>query len=282
VTHEELDAAHISDEPLRAAYAFCALAASRGNHATQEGLRSRLPLSKRPYWDALMAFCGYADDCADDPAASPEERRHRYDRFADRFLRILHDPGHQAMSHDPELLLCLAFSHFVRTWHIDEDSIRTADYAVRDDIGVSAYESWADLERYLNGACAHPTLWFGTALGLTDGNTRGALAWGYGLGILDLLIDLEEDARAGKLYLPLDDLRNCRVQPADIERALAARRLTEPLRRLLRLQADRALGYFAIAEKWAAAARQDRAPERAFVLHSIAEAKAAIDHITRH
>lgn len=280
-TAAELDAATIGDPRLRHAYSVCGRWLNdRHSSAPHAWLRSHMPLAARPYWDALLAFCGYADDLADDPRVGPAHRRRQYDRFVEGFFQMLddqHEPLPSPPRHDVGLALCLAFRDLVRTWDIGEDSLRVAHRAVRDDIGVSMYHSEAELERYLNGSCAQPNLWLSTVLGLTeDGNTQGARAWGLGIGLVDCLLDLEEDLRIGKLYFPLDDLRRCRVGPADIERAVSARCVTEPLRRLISLQVSRAVRHFATAEDWA---RQCRAQEGEIVLQSIARARQAIDCI---
>ncbi|WP_033320263.1 squalene/phytoene synthase family protein [Streptomyces yerevanensis] len=127
---------------------------------------------------------------------------------------------------------------------------------------------------------SQPNLWLSTVLGLTeDGNTQGVRAWGLGIGLVDCLLDVEEDLRIGKLYFPLEDLRRCRVGPADIERAVSARCVTEPLHRLISLQVGRAVRRFATAEDWA---RQCRAQEGEIVLQSIARARHILDRIEQN
>lgn len=281
----ELDAATIHDPLTRLAYGVCAdWLAHRDSSAPHLWLRARLPIAARPYWDALLAFTGYADDLADDPALDIDGRRRQFDRFLQDFLRMLHHPGRPEPLRapapgDPEFALCLAFRDLVLTWHIAEESLMTASQAVGRDIEVPAYATQAELERYLHGACAQPMLWLGTVLGLVrDGDRLGAFAWGLGLGLLDTLADLPEDVRIGKLYLPLDDLGRLGLRPADVERAVADRHATEPLRRLIRRQARRCLRHFAAAEAWA---QGTRAPEADVVLRSIGRARQSIDQLER-
>lgn len=317
----ELDAAKIFDAQVRRAYAHCALLLARKNHAAQAWMRSLLPVAARAPWDAVFAFCGYADDLSDDPRRSAEDRRRSYDRFAARFFGVhraaaVHEDTkgagrHQDAAHtdpaedtdvadhsedsdhsensdqsedseDSELLVCLAFSDVLRTWHIGEDSVALASQAVHDDIGVSAYATVADLERYMNGVSGQHAIWVSTVLGLTGPDdavgTAGATAWGFTLQTLDFLMDLEEDLRLGKLYLPLEDLERCGTSRDEIEHAVTARRATAPLRRTIGLQVDRAEHYLAKAEQWA---RHAAAPAGQVVLTSLAGARQALDDVAR-
>ncbi|SFD40910.1 squalene/phytoene synthase family protein [Streptomyces aidingensis] len=251
----ELDAAGIRGPLLRHAYRRCRRLLSGRDHALQGWLRSRLRPAVRPYWDAMFAYCGYADDLTDDPHRGPERRRADFDRFAALSFRILDSgPGRgrgQGRGRPPlprpgtAYSVCLAFADLARTWHLDRESIAIAAAAARDDIAVSGYRTAAELERYMYGVSGQPARWAGALLGLRD--DAGLLAWGYGLQTVDSLLDLEEDLRLGKLYLPLEDLRRCGTTREETEAAVAARRATDGLRRLVGVQADRAGRYLAEA-----------------------------------
>ncbi|GKQ38463.1 hypothetical protein ALMP_49940 [Streptomyces sp. A012304] len=247
-----------------------------------------MPSAARPYWDALLAFTGYADDLADDPQVGLEARRRRYDRFVNGFFRILHDqhdPSSQSAvpsqpGDDVGGALCLAFQDFVQTWHIDEECLRAAHQAVRNHLVVSAYPTQSDLERYLHGACGQPTLWLSSVLELTDdGRTQGALSLGLGAGLLDCLVDLQEDLGIGKLYFPLEDLRRCGLRPADIEGAVSAREVPEPLCRLIDLQVSRARHHFSTAAAWA---QRSQTQESEIILEWVTQARHALDRIAQN
>jgi phytoene synthase len=58
--------------------------------------------------------------------------------------------------------------------------------------------------------------------------------------LTNILRDIREDAERGRIYLPAEDLRRCRVSEDD----LRAGRRDEPFLRLMRFEAARARSYY--------------------------------------
>ncbi|WP_129842986.1 squalene/phytoene synthase family protein [Streptomyces sp. RFCAC02] len=285
----ELDLAGIREPLLRAAFTRCETILRTDDHAAHSWLRNRLRPAVRPYWDAMIAFCGHADDLADAPGVAPATRRRRYDAFAASFFRVL-AAGDTALAGPDDgddtgagRLVSLAFAHFARTWRLDEAGIREASRALRADMDRSAYPTLRELETYMHGVSGQPSRWLAVLLE-PDGRPpsraaqHAAVSWGFGLQTLDFVLDVEEDTRVGKVYFPLDDLSACGLGRDDLVRAVAARRATGPLRRVVGAQVDRARAYFATAGRWLADGdRPGWAPVRA----SLAEGLRTADHIER-
>ncbi|MBB5934440.1 squalene/phytoene synthase family protein [Streptomyces zagrosensis] len=261
---QELDAADVRDPRLREAYALCETILQHDNHASHTWMRGQLQPGSRPYWDAMIAFCGYADDLADALDVPLAERIRRYDAFTHTFFRMLHNASVPVPRSGPDeahaegeraYLVSLAFCDFVHTWHLSEAGIRQASQALRTDMSTEAYDTLTALERYMHGVSGEPARWLAALLGPRgqtpgDGAANAATAWSFGLQTLDFVLDLEEDVRLGKLYVPLDDLRQCGLQRADMERAVAARESPQALRDVVACQLVRVRRYFTAAERW--------------------------------
>src|SRR3954466_5803072 len=107
-----------------------------------------LPRIKRHHVHALYAFCRYADDIVDDLGdASTEVREKELDAFGDRFFADL-ATGH---SDDPVLK---AVVHTVRSFDIDPDCFRRFLHSMTMDLTVETYETYAELEGYMDGSAA--------------------------------------------------------------------------------------------------------------------------------
>ncbi|MEU3960158.1 squalene/phytoene synthase family protein [Streptomyces buecherae] len=275
MTRQEVDAAEIRDPLLREAYALCETVLQEENHASHIWMRDQLPPDRRPYWDAMIAFCGHADDLVDALNVPLAERLRRYDAFTQDFFRMLHatrqadpatvlgplpgTPGRRSPG-DRVRLVSLAFCDFVHTWRLCETGVRQAGQALRMDVTTEAYDTAHALEQYMLGVSGEPARWLAVLLGqrgqdLPEGAENAAISWGFGLQTLDFLLDIEEDLRLGKLYVPLDDLRRCGLERAELESTVAARQTSQPLRDLVGCQLDRVRRYFTAAEGWLDQAR---------------------------
>ena len=105
------------------------------------------------------------------------------------------------------------------------------------DLTATRYETWEDLRRY----CYHVA----SAVGLLcieifgyrhPGAREYAVDLGLALQLTNIIRDVAEDARRGRIYLPLEDLRAFGVSEADL---LEGRR-TDAVLRLLRFEGRRA------------------------------------------
>lgn len=109
------------------------------------------------------------------------------------------------------------------------------------DIQDHEYATWKDLEKYcyrvasvVGLICLH--IW-----GVTDERAKEpAIACGYAFQLTNILRDIGEDARSGRIYLPHEDL-----QANGYSRdALYAQQNTDSFRRLIEHEVDRARSFF--------------------------------------
>ncbi|UNZ21275.1 squalene/phytoene synthase family protein [Streptomyces sp. 891-h] len=252
----ELMAAGVRDRHLAEAYRHCGELLARKNSAAYPIARILLPPGKRPYYDAMLAFCGYADNLLDDPEKSIAEREEAYDRFVAYFFRTEDEsssgrPVAESSGRRQEVLTSRAFRHFTRTWGVTDESVRDFLLTIRGDLSVTSFPTYGDLHRYMQGVSGVPGRWVNMLLEPRHEGAAGmATALGYGIYLLDFLADLREDFDLGRVYLPLEDLRRFGLDRASLGQAVRQGTMTEPLRELVRFEAERVSRYFDEADEW--------------------------------
>jgi phytoene synthase len=94
--------------------------------------------------------------------------------------------------------------------------------------------------------------------GYEDPATRGyARDLGIAFQLTNIIRDVGEDARRGRIYLPQDELARFGVAPSDVVRAIASPAFVD----LMRFEVDRARGWYGRA--LAKLPRRDRRAQRA-------------------
>ncbi len=245
----DLDAAGLRDPRLRRAYAYCHRLALR--HGKRHGLaRYWFPPAKRPYFDAIVALT-HLDDIIDDRTITLQQRTARLDAWERRFVMML-EGGTEPATTEQERGdddACLAFLHTLRTWHIPLESALEFVVALRADLRTTYYATFRDLEAYMRGQEGRAMLWLNEILEPQGADAaERALMIGLAAQLTDIVRDVGDDLRLGRVYLPQEDLRAFGLTREDLEIAAANGRTTLEIRHLLRFQADRARAWFARGE----------------------------------
>ncbi|MFW6692975.1 squalene/phytoene synthase family protein [Streptomyces sp. MAR4 CNX-425] len=253
----ELSAAGLRGTRAEAAYGACGRYLRRRNTASFPVARFLLPPGKRPYYDAMLAFCGYADDVLDTTELSFRDRGERFDALRHEALRRIDRSSAGAFGTGAgpvtaeAVLICRALAHTVRTWDMDPEGVRRFLRTLRTDLDTSSYATFEDLELYLRSVSGDMSIWVNTLLEPVDDEaTVKAVALGYGISMLDFLDDIAADAALGRVYLPLADLRRHGLSRDDLVAAAARRRMTAPLKAAVRFEADRVRRFFRLADGW--------------------------------
>ncbi|MBG0855518.1 phytoene/squalene synthase family protein [Streptomyces spinoverrucosus] len=201
MTGRELDAAGITDPALRAAYARCR--ALNARHGKTYFLATRLlPLERRPAVHALYGFARWADDIVDS-LGTGHTRGDRSDRLAvlrDRLEHGLSD-GH---STEP---VVHALADTARRYVIDHRHFTDFMAAMRSDLAVTDYATYADLRAYMHGSAAVIGLQMLPVLGTVVPRAEAAphaAALGVAFQLTNFLRDVGEDLDRGRVYLPAD------------------------------------------------------------------------------
>jgi phytoene synthase len=206
-------------------------------HARTFSMASRLlPPDKRRGVFAVYATCRTADDLVDVAANGTPADALR--RFRNQAFRALHERS------DNPILRELA-----RAWHrfdVPDESLHELFAGLELDLLDRSYDTWSDLESYCQGVAgsvgAMCCAVFGVAADL--GQRRSAVVTsartlGVAMQLTNILRDVGEDARRGRCYLPVDELRQFGFDRGDVLSG-SIRNSWSAWRGLMRVQVARA------------------------------------------
>ncbi|MEV5427927.1 phytoene/squalene synthase family protein [Streptomyces sp. NPDC052701] len=199
MTDRELDAAGITDPALRAAYRHCRGLNAR--HGRTYFLATRLlPPERRPAVHALYGFARWADDIVDSLGAGAGRRG-----AALAALQRSLDDG--LRDGDSREAVVRALADTARRHAIDHGHFADFMTAMRSDLVVTDYASYAELRRYMHGSAAVIGLQMLPVLGTVVPRQEAephAAALGVAFQLTNFLRDVGEDLDRGRVYLPAD------------------------------------------------------------------------------
>ncbi|MFJ2633816.1 phytoene/squalene synthase family protein [Streptomyces sp. NPDC087422] len=201
MTARELDAAGIDAPALRAAYARCRQLNAR--HGKTYFLATRLlPVERRPAVHALYGFARWADDIVDslDRTRTLQERAAALDALQEELAAGLRHGN----SKEP---VVRALAHTAAVYDIDHRHFTDFMAAMRSDLEVRDYPTYADLRGYMHGSAAVIGLQMLPVLGTVVPRAEAAphaAALGVAFQLSNFLRDVGEDLDRGRVYLPAD------------------------------------------------------------------------------
>jgi phytoene synthase len=185
---------------------------------------------------ALYGLARYADelvDCLDRPDPA------RLVAWGDTFLADLA----AGSSDDP---IGAAAVHTARVLAIPHEHFAAFLHSMRMDITVTEYGTYGDLEEYMYGSAAVIGLQMVPVLGArTDDAYAHAQALGEAFQLSNFLRDVGEDLQRGRIYLPMEDLKEFDVTPEDLQ----AGEVTPQFRALMRFEIARTREIYRFAAK---------------------------------
>jgi phytoene synthase len=194
-----------------------------------------LPAAGRRSMCALYAFMRHTDDLADG-AGMAQEKGLALERWSHELESALDGqtarwPG------------SLALADTVTRAGIPRSLLHEVIEGVSMDLQPRVYANFEELARYCHhvasavGLCCLHIWGYRSEGGKAE---RHAEACGIALQLTNILRDVREDARTGRIYLPQDEMVRFGVEP----RELNEDRPSERLRDLMAYQARRAYGYY--------------------------------------
>jgi phytoene synthase len=260
-----------SDDTLQASYAFCRRLSRRSGSNFYLGFLL-LPQEKRRAMDALYAFMRHTDDLVDaapsgsggglDAAINRQREQLRRwrgmlenslaggeDVFAD-FARISVRQITNAESTAMHLLPALVDT--VKKYHIPGDCLYAVLDGVEMDLNRRRYETFEELRLYclrvasaVGLACIH--IWGFRGQGTSEGKAafEAARQAGIALQLTNILRDLKADAGAGRIYLPLKDLREYGYSEEELKNGV----VNEAFYRLMAMEIARAEEFYRLGYK---------------------------------
>lgn len=189
-----------------------------------------LPPAQRQAIHAIYAYCRIADDIAD---RSPDLETAA--RGLDAWEEQIAEPT------DP---VALAFAAVRARYGIPVAPVHDLLAGVRMDLVPARYETWDDLRRYCYHVAGTVGLMTAPVLGCQQAAALPhAVDLGVAMQLTNVLRDVGEDARQGRLYLPLEDLARFGCDPD----AVLSGRPNGQFPWLLAFEIDRARGIYAQA-----------------------------------
>ncbi len=221
-------------------------------HATTFYFASHvLPTQKRSDAYSVYAFCRYVDDQID--FAPDEKARLRALADLEHILHAAYGPNTpDSLAH--ALPWLPAFQETIRRRAIPESYFRDLLAGVEMDRGRVRIANWEELDRY----CYHVAAVVGLIMVhvLTEPAPELLLPardLGTAMQLTNILRDIHEDWQRDRIYLPLDELKQFGLTVEDI----AAERMDEAFRALMRFQIARARAYYEKADVGIAALPND-------------------------
>lgn len=220
--------------PLADSYDYCqALARDTGRNFYFSFLTLPRPMFRDMC--VLYAFMRQTDDLGDAVELPAADRARRLHEWRGQLDRALQEEG----AADGAILPALA--DVVRRREIPAEYLREVIAGVESDLAPRRFASFAELERYcyqVAGAvglcCIH--IW-----GFHDERAINlAIDCGTAFQLTNILRDLGEDARNGRIYLPDDELRQFDYGPDDLQTGVR----DERFHRLMQFQVERARQYY--------------------------------------
>jgi phytoene synthase len=220
--------------------------ASKNSHATN--LRSTnfyysfvfLPPAKRRALEAVYRFARRGDDISDGGLA-PEEAQREIARYRQALEESFTRP---AASLTPPELRALAES--IRDFRIPRQPFEDLILGLEMDLRGARYETFEELSLYCYRVASTIGLISIEIFGYRNPSTRDyAVNLGMALQVVNILRDIQSDARCGRHYLPREDLEQFGVRPGD----LMAGKYNDAFIELMQFECDRARHYFAQARQ---------------------------------
>jgi phytoene synthase len=196
-----------------------------------------LPREKRRAIESVYAFARRGDDIVDsdlEPERAAEEMARYREALDDCYA------GRAATSE----LRALAQS--VARFQIPRQPFEDLILGLEMDLSVTRYDTFEDLALYCYRVASTIGLIAIEIFGYRNPRTRDyAVNLGMALQLVNILRDLESDARRGRLYLPREDLERFGVRPGE----LLAGSYNDPVIELMQFECDRARHYFDLARQ---------------------------------
>ena len=224
----------MSTEPsLDSAYAHCA-AIARHHYENFPVASWLLPAPMRPHIAAVYAFARAADDFADEPGRTDDERL----RLLDGWQAQLH---RAARGESPEDLVFTALRHTIRTRSLPVQLFDDLLSAFRQDVTVHRYETWADVLDYCRRS-ANPVGRLVLRIAGVDRPEadRASDALCTALQLTNFWQDFGADWNNGRLYIPREEL----AKHGAVESDLASGRMTAEWKSALAGSVDVTRGLF--------------------------------------
>lgn len=207
-----------------------------------------LPKTQRNAMTALYAFCREIDDVVDECTDYT---------VAQAKLNWWKGEVQNLYINTPQHPITKALQPFVQQFNLAQEHFLEIIDGMEMDLKFNRYEDFKQLQLYCYRVASVVGLLSASIFGFKN---RKTLKYAHDLGmafqLTNIIRDVGEDARRGRIYLPLDELRRAKVSEEDILQG----RETPAVKELIEYQIERAESYYdkALQELPAEDAKQQR------------------------
>jgi phytoene synthase len=191
-----------------------------------------LPPDRRRAITAFYAFCREVDDIADE-CHDPQVARTKLAWWRGEILNLYAGkPGHPVTQ---------ALAEAVEPFRLPQEAFEAVLDGMEMDLGFVRYPDFKQLNLYCHRVAGVVGEVAALIFGVTDRTTlKYAHKLGLAFQLTNIIRDVGEDARRGRIYLPQDELAGFGVAEDDLLRA----RYGEAFSRLMAFQCQRALATY--------------------------------------
>ena len=208
-----------------------------------------LPPPRRAAISALYAYCREVDDVVDE-VPDPHVARVKLAWWRTEVDAIFKGT--------PQHPVARALAKAVERYGLAQSSLLTVIDGMQMDLEKARYVDFAELETYCDRVAGVVGVMSAVIFGFEDASTLVyARKLGVAFQLTNIIRDVGEDARRGRIYLPQDELARFGVAPSDLLRARSSPAFVE----LMRFQTERARAWYDAA--LAALPERDRRAQRA-------------------
>jgi len=206
---------------------YCSAKAAQSGSSFYYSFRL-LPEAKRRAITALYAYCREVDDVVDE-VHEPSIAQAKLAWWRIEVAAIY--------AGTPQHPVGKALAPVVRDFGLKREHLEAVIDGMTMDLTQTRYADFAELERYCHRVAGVVGLMSAEIFGYEDPSTSGfARDLGVAFQLVNIVRDVGDDARRGRIYLPQDELARFRVSPSSILR----RQPEEGFPALMAFQGDRA------------------------------------------
>ncbi len=207
-----------------------------------------LPTDRRRDMGIFYAFCRVVDDIADDPGIPVEQRREQLQHWRE----LIDGATSPADGIESE------FRDLQQRYSLDPEVLKEIIAGVEMDLEPLRFDTREDLQKYCYRVASAVGLISIEVFGYQNPQCRDyAVELGYALQWTNIIRDVGEDAREGRIYIPSQSLANAGISDDEI---LSAEPDLNSFRQMMKAECEVARAHYAKAESLLPA--EDRASMR--------------------
>ncbi|HUT86065.1 MAG TPA: squalene/phytoene synthase family protein [Elusimicrobiales bacterium] len=194
-----------------------------------------LSKEKRKALKTVYAFCSTVDDAVDIASDNALAKLGNWKQEIE-FL----------YAKTPKTLIGKNLLRYIDKFNLKKEHFMLIVEGVAQDLTVKRYKTFKDLEFYLYRVASAVGFLCINIFGYKNPKTiEYAKYTGYALQLTNIIRDVAEDVKMGRIYLPLEDLKKFNLSETDIINC----KMSKEIKNLLAFQAERAKTYYALAKK---------------------------------